>query len=89
MDITIILIALAAFAGGLATSVLGWTEQGTPWDWKKFSRSAIRSFVGAIVIAVATGLSGPVTPILYLLAFLAGGGVEVGGNRVAGALKKK
>lgn len=89
MEINIILIALAAFVGGLATALLGWTERATPWDWKKFTTSMIRSFVGAIVIAAAMDYSGVVTPILYLFAFLSGAGIEVGGNRVAGALKKR
>lgn len=89
MEINIILVALAALAGGLATAVLGWTERATPWDWKKFASSAIRSFVGAIAIAAVVDFSGPVTPILYLFAFLSGAGVETGGNRVAGALKRK
>ena len=89
MDISIILIALAAFVGGLVTALLGWAEQATPWDWKKFTSSAIRSFVGAIAIAVAMDYSGPVTPMLYLFAFLSGAGIEVGGNRVAGIIRKK
>jgi len=89
MEINIIMIALAAFVGGLATALLGWTEQATPWNWKKFTSSTIRSFVGAIAIATVMDYSGPVTPIFYLFAFLSGAGVEVGGNRVAGVFKKK
>ena len=89
MEISIIVIALAAFVGGLATALLGWTEQATPWDWKKITNSAIRSFVGAIAVAAVMDFSGPITPILYLFAFLSGAGIEVGGNRVAGVIRKK
>ncbi len=89
MEINIIVIGLAAFAGGIATAVLGWTERATPWNWRKFSSSMIRSVVGAVAIAAAMDYSGAVTPILYLFAFLSGAGVEAGGNRVAGALMRK
>ena len=84
----IILIGAAAFAGGIATSLLGFTESAAAWDWRKFASSAIRSLVGAVGIAVVIDFAGGITPILYLMAFLSGAGVEVGGNRVMGAIRK-
>jgi len=89
MDINLIGIALAAFVGGITTALLGWSEASTPWNWKKFSSSVIRSLVGAVAIAAAMDYSGATAPIVYLVAFLSGGGVEVGGNRVAGAITKR
>jgi len=89
MEINLIGIALAAFVGGLTTALLGWSEASAPWNWKKFSSSVIRSLVGAVAIAAAMDYSGATAPIIYLLAFLSGAGVEVGGNRIAGALRTK
>ena len=86
MEINLIFIALAAFIGGMAIALIGWTESGTPWDGKKFVSSLIRSLVGGVAIAAAMDFSGANSPIIYLLAFLSGAGVEVGGNRVAGAI---
>jgi len=82
-------VALASFLGGITVALLGWLEASSPWNWKKFSSSVVRSLVGAVVITVATDYSGAATPIIYLIAFLSGAGVEVGGNRIAGAISKK
>ena len=83
MEINLIGIALAAFFGGITTALLGWCEASTRWNWKKFSSSVVRSLIGAVGVAVATDYSGAAAPIIYLLAFLSGAGVEVGVNRVA------
>ncbi len=89
MEINLIGIALAAFVGGITTALLGWSEASTPWNWKKFSSSIVRSLVGAVALAAAMDYSGATVPMIYLLALLSGAGVEVGGNRVAGAITKK
>ena len=89
MEINLVGIAVAAFLGGITTALLGWSEASNPWNWKKFSSSVIRSLVGAVAIAAAMDYSGATAPIIYLLAFLSGAGVEVGGNRIAGAITKK
>jgi len=89
MEINLVGIAVAAFLGGITTALLGWSEANTPWNWKKFSSSVVRSLVGAAAIAAAMDYSGATAPIIYLVAFLSGAGVEVGGNRVAGAISKR
>jgi hypothetical protein len=86
MEINVIGVSLAAFLGGIAIALIGWLEQGTSWDTKKFVASLVRSLVGGIGIAAALDYSGATSPIVYLLAFLSGAGMEVGGNRVAGAI---
>ena len=86
MDINLIGIALAAFGGGMATALIGWSEQGSPWNGKKFVASLVRSLVAGVAVAAAMDYSGATAPIIYLLAFLSGAGIEVGGNRVAGAI---
>ena len=89
MGINLIYIALAAFIGGIATALLGWTEKGTPWDGRKFVSSLIRSLVGGIAIAAAMDYSGATAPVIYLLAFLSGAGVETGTKRFAGAIASR
>ena len=83
----VIYVGAAAFLGGMITALLGWTESAETFDVKKFMSSVIRSVVGAVVIAAAYDYSGAANPIIaYLMAFLAGAGVDAGGNRVAGAI---
>jgi len=91
MEINLIYIALSAFLGGMSTALIGWTEAGTPWDGKKFIASLVRSLVGGIGIAIAAAMdySGTTAPVIYLLAFLSGAGIEVGGNRIAGAIAQR
>ena len=89
MEINLIYIAVAAFFGGIATALIGWTQQGGSWNSKKFISSLVRSLVAGVGIAVAMDYSGGTAPIIYLLAFLSGAGVEVGGNRVAGAIASR
>jgi len=89
MEINLIWIALAAFVGGMATALIGWAEQNTPWDIKKFTSSLIRSMVGGVAIAAAMDYSGATAPVIYLLAFLSGAGIEVGGNRIAGTIASR
>lgn len=89
MEVNLIVIALVAFLGGITTALLGWSESSTPWNWKKFSSSVIRSLVGGVAISAAMNYSGATAPIIYMLAFLSGAGVEVGGNRIAGAIAKR
>lgn len=89
MEINIIWVVLAAFLGGVAAALVGWGERKTSFDWSKFGTSLARSFIGAIAIAAAMNFSGATVPLLYLLAFLSGAGVETGGNRVAGIFKRK
>ncbi len=89
MEINIIYITLTAFMGGVAVALLGWTQQGGPWDWKKFLASIVRSLVGAVAIAATLDYSGATAPLVYFIAFLSGTGFEVGGNRIAGAIAGK
>ena len=86
MEINILWIAVAAFGGGMATSLIGWFQQGGPWDGKKFGASVLMSLIGAFAITAAVDYSGATAPIIYFVAFLSGAGVEVGGNRIVGAI---
>jgi hypothetical protein len=82
----VIFIGVAAFVGAMVAALLGWTESGEGFDARKFSSSIIRAIIGGVGIAAAWDYVGSITPIAYLLAFLAGVGVDAGGNRIAGAI---
>ena len=82
----VIYVGIAAFLGAIIASLLGWADTSEPFIRRKFLTSAIRGLVGAIGIAVVFNYGGSAGPIMYLLAFLAGAGIDAGGNRVAGAV---
>lgn len=83
----VILIGVAAFVGGMIASLLGWAQAEEPFIFKKFLSSLIRALVAGIVIAIAYDYSGAITLVSYLVAFLAGAGVDAGGKRVSGIIK--
>jgi len=85
MEINLIWIILAAFLGGMATALIGWSQQGGSFNGKKFGASLARSLIGGVVIAIAIDYSGATVPLIYLIAFCSGAGIEVGGNRIMGA----
>jgi hypothetical protein len=82
-------IGIAAFLGGIFVSLLGWTETQEAFNGRKFASSAIRSFIGAVVIAAGVNYAGEITPVMYALAFLGGAGVDAGGKRIAGAIASR
>ena len=86
MDLFTIGIGGAAFLGGVVTALLGWTESNLPFNVKKFMSSVIRALIAGVGIAVAFNYGETIGPLSYFIAFLAGAGVDVGGNRVAGAI---
>ena len=79
-------VAAAAFLGAIVASLLGWMETTEPFDLRKFASSLIRGIIGAIGIAIAFDYAGSAGPLGYLIAFLAGAGVDAGGKRVAAAI---
>jgi hypothetical protein len=84
----VVVVLIAALLGGLCTVMLGWLESTSTFDKRKFALSALRSLIGAVSIAAAFNYSGSTAPICFLLAFLAGAGVNTGGNQLAGAAMK-
>ena len=84
----VIVVLIAALVGGICTVALGWLESSAVFDRRKFATSAVRSLIGAVSIAAAFNYSGSTAPICFLLAFLAGAGVNAGGNQLAGATMK-
>lgn len=82
-------VAILALFGGLCAALLGWLESGGPFDPRKFSGSALRSLIAAVVFAAGYQLShGWLTILDLFYAFLGGAGVDVLGNRVARGLRR-
>jgi len=82
-------IGLLAFAGGVIAALLGWLESKLPFDAKKFSSSAIRALAAGLGIALAYNFQDFLTPLDLIAAFLSGAGVDVVGNRIGGAIRKR
>lgn len=90
MVLNTLYVILAAVAGGFFTSMSGYLGSGESWDWKKFGSSMIAMFVAAITMAVTLDFAGVTDPVMaYVLAFLAGAGIEVGTHRLAKAVVTK
>lgn len=83
----IIYVSLSAIAGGIASAFLGWLDSGEVFVGRKFAASVLRSLVAGIVFAIGYTLSGNVTIMDIVIAFVAGAGVDVLGNRIAGSIR--
>jgi len=82
-----IYIGLAAFAGGILAAILGWLETQEDFVARKFAGSVARALVAGSVFAVGYAYSGSITIMDIFAAFVAGAGIDVIGNRAAGAIK--
>jgi len=83
----ILYVALAACGGGLAAAIMGWLDSGEPFVGRKFASSVIRALVAGGVFAVGYQLAGAVSIMDIVIAFVAGAGVDVLGNRIAGSIR--
>jgi hypothetical protein len=79
-------LALAAFAGGVVSALLGWLESGESFNRRKFGGSAVRALIAAAVFAVGYDMGGSVGALDLLYAFMGGAGVDVIGNRISSRL---
>lgn len=86
-DLEMLLLAILAILGALVAAYLGWVDSGEPFDARKFSSSIVRAAVAALVfVAGSYTTQVQASFMVYLGAFLGGAGVDVLGNRVAGAI---
>ena len=90
-DIELLLLLIATMLGAIVSSFLGWAESDQPFNTRKFLPSLIRGAIAAVLVVVGSSYADleSVTLIIYVLVFLAGAGVDVTGNRLAGALRDK
>jgi len=80
-------LALSALAGGLVAALLGWRKSGEVWEPLKFLGSVLRSLGAAVTVAIGYTVSPDIAGSLGIMAaFLAGAGVDVLGNRLAGSI---
>ena len=77
-------ISIAAVLGGLAIALLGWLDSNEPFDIRKFGGSVIRALIAGAIFAVGYEMSDSAGWRDLFYAFLAGAGVDVIGNRIAG-----
>lgn len=80
-------ISVAAFLGGIASGTLGYLDSGEAFQLRKFMASVVRALIAAVIFAISYTYNNHVTPIDFGIAFIAGAGVDVLGNRVSGAIK--
>lgn len=83
----VIIIAVAAFVGALVAATLGWTDSGELFNPRKFGASAIRALFAAVAFAVAYTYADTITVLDVCIAFVAGSGIDVLGNRISGSIK--
>jgi len=83
---SVIWIAAAAFIGGIIAALAGWLKSEEEFNVRKFMASVVRSLVAGVGIAIAYNYSNDLSPIDFGVAWLAGAGVDVLGNRAAGAI---
>ena len=80
-------VALAAFAGGLFSALMGWLSSDEPFDARKYGGSALRALIAAVIFAAGYQLSHTTVTVLDLFyALLGGAGVDSIGNRIAAKL---
>jgi hypothetical protein len=77
-------ITIAAVMGGVVVALLGWLESSEPFNIRKFGGSVIRALIAGAVFAASYEMSDSAGWRDLFYAFLAGAGVDVIGNRIAG-----
>jgi hypothetical protein len=87
-DIEMLIMALLAVAGAIVAAVLGWADSDAPFDARKFLSSIGRAIFAGLAVAATTLLipSAEANVANYVLAVLAGAGIDVLGNRGAGVI---
>ncbi len=81
----LIIVAFAAFCGGVLAAFLGFLDSKEAWDSRKFGKSVGMALLSALGFAVAYAFTDGVTVKDCFLAFLSGAGVDVLSNRALGA----
>jgi len=89
IEIELLVLFIATVLGAVTTSGLGWLDSGVAFDARKFVPGVIRGIVAAIIVFIpaSAGYLGSTLSLVTILgAFVAGMGVDVVGNRIAGIL---
>jgi len=86
MDFLQILLIVLAVVGALVAAILGWLGSGEPFASRKFFSSILRAVFAGVMAGISYQYVGTVTAMVLAGAFLAGAGIDVLGNRLAGAI---
>ena len=89
IEIELLVLFIATVLGAVTTSGLGWLDSGTDFNARQFIPGVMRGIVAAIIVFIpaSTGYLGSTLGLVAILgAFVAGMGVDVAGNRIAGIL---
>jgi len=82
MEEPILLVATAAFGGGLLSAVLGWVDSSEPFNLRKFAKSLLAALFGALVFSTTyTFTGGEIGLKDVFLAVLGGAGIDALANR--------
>ena len=84
----ILYVALSAFGGGIVSALLGWMGSGENFIARKFAASVLRALLAGAAFAISYSLvTGVATGMDIVIAFGAGAGIDVLGNRIAKSIK--
>ena len=83
----ILFVATAAFGGGIVAAILGWLDSGEDFVGRKFASSVFRALLAGGIWAIGYSLVEEVTMKDFIIAFCAGAGIDVLGNRLAGSIR--
>ena len=87
-NMNLVLVAGAAFGGGILSAFLGWLDSKEPFVGRKFGRSCIFALLSALGFAVTYSFADGVTARDICLAIIGGSGVDGLSNYVIGASTK-
>ena len=84
----LVIVCLAAFVGGCLAAFLGWLDSQEPFNARKFGKSVFFALSTAIVWALTLSAAQLTTldSRVILTALASGMAVDVGTNRIIGAL---
>jgi hypothetical protein len=82
-----LIVAGCCFLGSIFSGLLGWLKSGEPFKSRDFMASVLSGVGAAIVFALAYNYTATGLTIFDILAaVIAGMGVDVGVNRISGAI---
>jgi hypothetical protein len=92
-DIQTAVFVILAIAGALFSAALGWLDSGEVFNARKFTSSMLRAVLAGAVFSSTALVNvdlGTASFVLFAVAaFLGGAGIDVLGNRIAGAASPK
>lgn len=88
-DLQILAISLLSVLGAVTTATLGWLESDEPFNPRKYVASLLRATIAGLITALGFSTVTTIDAWDYIVAYLAGAGVDVFGHRIAGNLRRR